>query len=77
MFGLSIVDLINFLGNGILVLGYISNNSLFPESLSPEEEKKYILKMKDGDLEAKDILIEHNLRLVAHVCKKYTNSKMI
>ena len=45
----------------------------FPAPLSPSEEKYYIQKYTEGDLEAKHILIEHNLRLVAHVIKKYQN----
>ena len=45
----------------------------FPAPLSPSEEKYYVQKYTEGDLEAKHILIEHNLRLVAHVIKKYQN----
>ena len=48
----------------------------FPEPLDKEAEAKYIQKFKEGDEEAKKILIERNLRLVAHVCKKYQNSKI-
>ena len=43
----------------------------FPNPLTPSEEKYYIRKYTEGDLEAKHILIERNLRLVAHVIKKY------
>lgn len=43
----------------------------FPPSLSAEEEQYYLQKYLEGDLEAKHILIERNLRLVAHVMKKY------
>lgn len=43
----------------------------FPPSLSPEEEQYYLQQYLEGDLEAKHILIERNLRLVAHVIKKY------
>lgn len=43
----------------------------FPPSLSADEEQYYLQKYIEGDLEAKHILIEHNLRLVAHVIKKY------
>ncbi len=43
----------------------------FKKPLSPEEEKYYLRKYKDGDMAARNILIEHNLRLVAHVAKKY------
>ena len=45
----------------------------FPSPLSPSEEKYYVQKYTEGDLEAKHILIERNLRLVAHVIKKYQN----
>ena len=45
----------------------------FPNPLTPAEEKYYIQKYTEGDLEAKHILIERNLRLVAHVIKKYQN----
>ena len=45
----------------------------FPNPLTPSEEKYYIRKYTEGDLEAKHILIERNLRLVAHVIKKYQN----
>ena len=58
------------------MLGYISNNNLFPEALTSEEEKRYVELMKNGDEDARNILIEHNLRLVAHVCKKYANSNV-
>lgn len=43
----------------------------FPNPLTPSEEKYYIQKYTEGDLQAKHILIERNLRLVAHVIKKY------
>lgn len=60
-----------FCKTAFFILGYISNNSLFPEPLSPEEEKEYIEKYMAGDEEARNVLIERNLRLVAHICKKY------
>lgn len=60
-----------FLHTAVFVLGYISNNNLFPEPLEPEEEKKYLEKFMQGDEEARNILIERNLRLVAHIAKKY------
>ena len=43
----------------------------FPRPLKPEEERMYLERMAQGDLEARNILIEHNLRLVAHIMKKY------
>ena len=49
---------------------------MFPEPLTSEEEKIYLEQMKNGDEEARNILIERNLRLVAHVVKKYSNTKV-
>ena len=49
----------------------------FPKPLSEEEESECIQKCKNGDTEARNILIEHNLRLVAHIAKKYTASGRI
>ncbi len=46
----------------------------FPQPLSEEEEGEYILRCEQGDKEARDILIAHNLRLVAYIVKKYTNT---
>lgn len=49
-------------------------SSSFPLPLSENEEKKYVELMEAGDPDAKDVLIERNLRLVAHIARKYTNS---
>ena len=57
-----------------LLLSYISGSSSFPKPLSAEEERKYIELYRGGDRHAKEVLIEHNLRLVAHIAKKYTGS---
>lgn len=59
-----------------MLYGYISGSNLFPEPLTSEEEKIYLEQMKNGDEEARNILIERNLRLVAHVVKKYSNTKV-
>ena len=59
-----------------MLYGYIQGGSLFPEPLSAEEEKKCLEQMAKGNEEARNILIERNLRLVAHVAKKYTTSKV-
>ena len=54
----------------------VSGSKAFPSPLSAEDERKYFIKCRDGDMQARDKLIEHNLRLVAHIVKKYyTNSK--
>ena len=52
------------------------SNNVFKEPLSKEEEKKYIDLLFKNDKHARDVLIEHNLRLVAHICKKYENTKV-
>ena len=59
-----------------MLFGYIQGGSLFPEPLSKEEEKNYLEQMSKGDSEARNILIERNLRLVAHVAKKYSTTKV-
>lgn len=56
------------------LLSYVSNTNAFPKPLSPKEEEKYLLLAYNGDNEAKNILIERNLRLVAHIAKKYASA---
>lgn len=56
----------------LFFVGFVGGSS-FPKPLSPQEEKDCIELMKNGDEEARKILIEHNLRLVAHIAKKYSN----
>lgn len=51
------------------------SNNLFPDPLSLEEENKYLDLAKTGDENARNKLIEHNLRLVAHIVKKYDHNK--
>ncbi|HZJ84114.1 MAG TPA: RNA polymerase sporulation sigma factor SigK [Syntrophomonadaceae bacterium] len=57
----------------ILLFGYL-NNQVFPQPLGQEEEKYYLDLLKTGSDEARNKLIEHNLRLVAHVVRKYETS---
>lgn len=66
-----ITSFIEFLKTAFFILGYISSNNLFPEPLSPEEEKEYLERYMKGEEDARNVLIERNLRLVAHICKKY------
>lgn len=66
-----LTSFIEFCKTAFFVLGYISNNNLFPEPLSPEEEKRYLELYMEGDEKARNVLIERNLRLVAHISKKY------
>lgn len=58
-----------------LLVSHIKNNS-FPHPLEPEEERECLLRLARGDEEARRILIEHNLRLVAHIVKKYDNTRL-
>lgn len=51
------------------------SNNLFPDPLSKEEEEECVKKAKLGDKDARNKLIEHNLRLVAHIVKKYDHRK--
>lgn len=64
------LNIINILKELFFFTGSYSNN-LFPDPLSNQEEEECILKMKNGDKEARNKLIEHNLRLVAHIVKKF------
>ena len=63
--------LLNMIGNITLLTAYITGNTSFPQPLSEEEEKAYLAKLKEGDVLAKGILVERNLRLVAHIVKKF------
>lgn len=55
----------------VLLTSYVSVGNSFPLPLTDEEEARNLTLLEQGDPEAKDILIEHNLRLVAHIAKKY------
>ena len=59
----------------ILMAGYVSGSAAFPKPLTAEEEAEYIKRYAEGDMQAKDVLIERNLRLVAHIAKKYSDEK--
>ena len=59
----------------VLLSSYVSMGNSFPRPLSEEEEERYLAAYEEtGDIEAKNKLIEHNLRLVAHIVKKYSNT---
>ncbi|HSU80534.1 MAG TPA: RNA polymerase sporulation sigma factor SigK [Candidatus Angelobacter sp.] len=72
---LSIVGGIAFLFKELwLFVSYVKNNA-FPQPLPEEEERDCLERMANGDQDARNRLIEHNLRLVAHICKKFDNTK--
>ncbi len=57
----------------IFLVSYVKNNA-FPQPLSASDERKYLELMAQGDAQARNLLIEHNLRLVAHIVKKFENT---
>ena len=66
---------LNFLSRVLCFTSFVQQSSGFPNPLSEEEERECIIKFKqNGDIEAKNRLIYHNLRLVAHIVKKYSNA---
>lgn len=60
--------------NFLFFVLHVTGPGSFPQPLSEKEEKKYLIEMKQGDKRARSKLIEHNLRLVAHIVKKYYSS---
>ena len=65
-------NIIELICNSIFLTGYISGNNTFPKPLDEKEEASYLALLRDGNKEAKSVLIERNLRLVAHIVKKYS-----
>jgi len=63
-----------FIGKICCFTSYVSSIQGFPKPLSKEEELLWIEKLADGDEKAREVLINHNLRLVSHIVKKYSNS---
>lgn len=64
--------LFDMVGSMAFLTGYITNGNSFPQPLDEKEEEYYLKSFRDGDLLAKSILVERNLRLVAHIVKKYS-----
>ena len=58
----------------MILLSFVSGGNAFPKPLSAKEEREYLERYKNGDMEARNKLIEHNLRLVAHIAKKYSGN---
>ncbi len=69
------LKIINILKGMFYFTGSYSN-SVFPPPLSQDEEAEYILKMENGDIDARNKLIEHNLRLVAHIVKRFEDKNV-
>ncbi len=73
---ISLLLFVGFLITSIPSLLYVGATDILPEPLSKEEEAYYLALAKDNDVYAKDKLIEHNLRLVVFLAKKYENTKV-
>jgi len=64
--------LFDMVGGMTFLTAYISSSNSFLQPLDEKEERFYLEKLKEGDVSAKNILVERNLRLVAHIVKKYS-----
>ena len=62
-----------FLFKDFFIFSAAYSNNVFPDPLDKEEEERCLKLLKEGDTDARNKLIEHNLRLVAHIVKKYDN----
>ncbi|MDE7464735.1 MAG: hypothetical protein K2M48_06865, partial [Clostridiales bacterium] len=63
-----------FLSRIFFFTSFVNNNGSFPKPLPPDEERQCFERYKNGDRDAYDTLVRHNLRLVAHIVKKYNNA---
>lgn len=69
-------ELLSFLGQYVcFFLLHVCGNGSFPKPLSAKQEREYLIKVSQGDINARNILVEHNLRLVAHIIKKYYSTQ--
>lgn len=73
---LKIIELIKRLFKKASNIFYVGATDILPEPLSKDKEDFYLELMEDGDLKARDTLIEHNLRLVVFLAKKYENTNV-
>lgn len=70
---MALENLLTLLKNLIIFSSYMTEKSSFPKPLSKEKEQEYLTLSAAGGKDAKEILVKHNLRLVAHIAKKYSN----
>lgn len=71
-----IIELIKNLFRKVSTLFFVGASDVLPEPLSKEDEIKYLKEFENGSIDAKNKLIEHNLRLVVYLSKKYENTKI-
>lgn len=69
-----LLNLIHYLATNLLFFTGSYSNNIFPDQLPKHLEDEYIKRAKNGDMEARNKLIEHNLRLVAHIVKKFEST---
>lgn len=69
-------SLLSLFAKLLFLTGRVETKNVFEKPLSQTEEREYFEKMKNGDKQAEEVLIKHNLRLVAHIAKKYKNSSI-
>lgn len=69
-----LLNILNYLASNLMFFTGAYSNNIFPEQLPKEVEEEYIKRAKMGDKEARNKLIEHNLRLVAHIVKKFEST---
>jgi len=74
MFFQALNELLTLFRESWLLLSHVAGRSSFPRALTPEEERETATRMQAGDSDARARLIEHNLRLVAHIARKYAGS---
>lgn len=68
-------DVVGLLLSKIFIFtGMVRQKGTFPKPLSQEDERRYLAMARAGDANARDILVKHNMRLVAHIVKKYTGA---
>ena len=72
-----IIKLLKYLFKDFFIFSAAYSNNVFPDPLSKDDEEKYVKEMLQGNKEARNKLIEHNLRLVAHIVKKYDNKEWL
>ncbi len=72
----SLSQLLKEVFSTVFLTGYITNSQSFPHPLSVEDEQKYLELFHQGNEEARNILVERNLRLVAHIAKKYNTGSI-